>query len=147
MTLKTDRRTVVRGAAWTVPVVAIAATAPAFAASAPPIKLTYVEAIKCSGNSDKDDPKTYVFVFTADSAPAQGSVSASTIDINGDVFQVEKTKVVGTTIYVQSVSSTKSPNASGTLTISYTSGTPAVFQSLPFPYKGTNPDHGVCAIV
>jgi hypothetical protein len=142
-----SRRTIVRGTAWSVPVVAIAAHAPAFAASAPPIKLTYVEAIKCSGNSDPKDPKTYVFVFTADSVPAQGSVSSSTITINGDVFQVEKVVVDGTTVYVQTVSSTKSPNASGTLTISYTSGMPPVTQSLPFPYSGTNPDHGICAIV
>ena len=33
MTHKTDRRTVVRGAAWTVPVIAVASAVPAFAAS------------------------------------------------------------------------------------------------------------------
>ncbi len=140
-----SRRTVVRGAAWTVPVVAIATQAPAFAASAPPSKLTYVEAIKCSGNSDKEDPKTYVFVFTADNVPS--NLAVSLIDINGVLFQVEKIKVVGQTVYVQSVSSKNSANASGTLTISYTSGQPPLFQALPYPYSGTSPDHGICAIV
>jgi hypothetical protein len=142
-----SRRTIVRGTAWSVPVVAIAAHAPAFAASAPPITLSYVEAIKCSGNSDPDDPKTYVFVFTADSAPAQGSVSATTVTINNKVFVVEKVVISGTTIYVQSVPSKNSATGTGTLTISYTSGNPPVLKAPSFDYSGTNPDHGICAIV
>ena len=141
------RRTIVRGTAWSVPVVAIAAHAPAFAASAPPINLTYVEAIKCSGNSDSNDPKTYVFVFTAAYAPAPGSVSATTVTINGSVFVVEKVVVSGTTIYVQSTSSSSSANASGTLTISYTSGIPPVLKAPSFPYNGTSPDHNICKLV
>lgn len=54
-----NRRTVVRGAAWTVPVVAVASTAPAFAASHKAPRPTGVTACKETASS-----KCYRFVLT-----------------------------------------------------------------------------------
>ena len=141
-----SRRTVVRGAAWSVPVIAVAAQAPAFAASAPPIIITYVGAIKCPGNSagGNDNSFTYIFQFTADSAPTVGSVSATSVTINGVVFLVRDVVEQGTTIYVISKPSTNSADADGAGSITYTSGVPAVQNTVTFVYNGTNPDVSLC---
>ncbi len=56
---RVTRRTVTRGIAWTTPVVAVAAAAPAFAVSPPPLVVTQ------SGNACKHpgNPKYYHFTF------------------------------------------------------------------------------------
>jgi len=55
-----SRRTLARGAAWTVPAVAIAAAAPVMAASGGPPTITQTgNACKNSGNSCKSRPKGY----------------------------------------------------------------------------------------
>ena len=144
-----SRRTVVRGAAWSVPVIAVAAQAPAFAASAPPIIITYVGATKCPGNSAQGNNNsfTYIFEFTADSTPAVGSVSASTVTINGVDFNVKDVVEVGTTIYVITDASTNSADAAGAGSISYTSGMPPVPKTVPFTYNGTRPDQDLCRTI
>lgn len=136
------RRTVVRGAAWTVPVIAVAAPMPAFAASFPPIKLTYDEAIKCPGSGQND--KTYLFKFTADSVPPQGSITVLTLTINGQAVPSDRVIIEGTTVYVESVTRDNSADASGTIAITYTSGFPPVTQTLSFAYNGTHPDNVLC---
>lgn len=136
------RRTVVRGAAWTVPVIAIAAPIPAFAASFPPIKLDYVEAIKCPGAGQND--KTYLFKFTADSVPPQGSITVLTLTINGQAVPSDRVIIEGTTVYVESVTRDNSADADGTITITYTSGFPPDTQTLSFTYNGTRPDNALC---
>lgn len=63
--LRPNRRTVVRGAAWTVPVVAVAASAPAFAASGnpePPPPVDFANAVWCKipGKSEGGESQGYV---------------------------------------------------------------------------------------
>lgn len=146
MSIQTDRRTLVRGIAWTTPVVALAAAAPAFAASFPPIKITYLEAIKCPGNSSGSagNEFTYVFKFRADSVPAQGSVVATSLTVNGVVFAVDRVVIEGTDIYVVTQSSTNSADADGSGQITYTSGFPPVTQTVVFTYNGSHPDQQLC---
>lgn len=140
-----SRRSLVRGVAWTVPVVAVAANAPAFAASYPPVKLTFIGGEKCPGNSTSYNPKTYIFQFEADYAPAPGSVTAAVITVNGVVFTVERVTIIGTRIYFVTESSGNSANASGEGTFDYTSGMPPVTQTATFTYAGTPPAQSVCA--
>ena len=68
------RRTVVRGAAWTVPVVAVATTAPAFAVSKS--CRPYAECKKPGSSQDKD--KTYI-VNSACGA-ADNNIKSVTVD-------------------------------------------------------------------
>lgn len=138
-----SRRTVVRGATWTVPVIAIAAQAPAFAASAPPIKLTYVTGVKCPGNSTPQG-KAYIFQFTADSVPAQGSIIGTSVTLNGTEIGVDHVSIVGTTIYLVTDKKGSSPNATGEVKFTYTSGMPAVTQTVTFNYNGTPPAQDLC---
>ena len=141
-----SRRTLVRGIAWSVPVVAVAANAPAFAASYPPIKLTFTGGEKCPGNSNGDNGnvKTYIFQFQADSAPVPGSVSASTVTVNGDIFTVVRIRIIGSTVYFVTESSGSSANASGAGSITYTSGMPAVTKTVDFTYSATPPAQEAC---
>lgn len=140
------RRTLVRGAAWTVPVVMVAAQAPAFAASYPPITLTFVGGEKCPGRSAvaNGNDKTYIFQFEADSPPAAGSVSASQVTVNGDIFTVTRISIIGTRVYVITESSGSSANASGAGSITYTSGMPQVSRTVAFTYAATPPGQGAC---
>ena len=141
------RRTVVRGAAWTVPVIAIAAPVPAFSASFPPIKLTFTSGEKCPGNSNGDNQgnrKTYIFQFQADSPPVAGSISANTVTVNGAVFTVTRVTVIGSTVYMVTESSGNSANASGQGSITYTSGFPQVTQTVTFTYSDTPPAQSAC---
>lgn len=59
-----SRRTVARGAAWSLPTSVVLGSAPAFAASAPPPSFTLTGACKSPGNSCKVFPKGYEFRFT-----------------------------------------------------------------------------------
>lgn len=52
-----NRRNIVRGAAWSIPVIAVAATAPAFAASQP---ITCVPTADCKFPGDGGNSKDYV---------------------------------------------------------------------------------------
>lgn len=56
-----NRRTVAKGMAWSVPAVAIASAAPAFAVSGPTPTITFTSACKSPGNSCKVFPKGYRF--------------------------------------------------------------------------------------
>ena len=166
------RRTVVRGAAWTVPVIAVAAPVPAFSASFPPIRLTFTSGEKCPGNSNggNGNRKTYIFQFQADSPPPRrdcacsaiggsasgtgvsgiadpgvaGSISANTVTVNGEVFTVTRITVIGSTVYIVTESSGNSANASGQGSITYTSGFPQVRQTVTFTYADTPPAQTAC---
>jgi hypothetical protein len=75
MTMPTPtRRNIVRGAAWTVPVVAIAATAPAFAASQS--CRPFAECKK--PGASQDNTKTYVVVTNC--GASSGNVVSITVD-------------------------------------------------------------------
>lgn len=58
-----SRRTLAKGAAWSVPAVAVAAAAPAYAKSGPAATLEYVGACKFPGNSCARANKGYAFAF------------------------------------------------------------------------------------
>ena len=60
-----NRRTVVKGAAWAVPAVAVAAAAPAYAASCIPVITLGPTSCKCPGQST-GDPWTYFLTFCVD---------------------------------------------------------------------------------
>jgi hypothetical protein len=151
-----SRRTVVRGAAWSVPVIAIAAPIPAFAASYPPVKITgYTEAAKCPGQSagGNSNEFTYIFTFTATSpnvTPDMFTVAGSTVTVNGTVFPVKEIKTAsdgngGTIIYVITVPGTNSADGTGTLSFTYQSGDPVqTVTAGPFPYDGTHPNQSLC---
>ena len=57
------RRTIARGLAWTAPVVAVAAAAPAYALSGPPPTFQFLGSCKSPGNSCAVFPKGYDFRF------------------------------------------------------------------------------------
>ena len=151
-----SRRTVVRGAAWSVPVIAVAAPIPAFAASYPPVIITgYTEAGKCPGKSagGNDNEFTYIFTFTTTTPNVTAdmfTIAGSVVTINGTVFTVKEIKTVsdgngGTIIYVITVPSTNSADGTGSLTFNYYSGDPAQYITAgPFPYDGTHPNQNLC---
>ena len=151
-----SRRTVVRGAAWSVPVIAIAAPIPAFAASYPPVIISgYTEAAKCPGRSagGNDNEFTYIFTFTTTTPNVTAdmfTIGGSVVTVNGVTFQVKEIKTVsdgngGTIIYVITVPGTNSADGTGSLSFSYYSGDPAQYVTAgPFPYDGTHPNQNLC---
>lgn len=60
---KISRRTLAAGAAWSVPVIAVASAAPAYALSGAKPTATFVGACKWPGNSCSAHKKSYSFVF------------------------------------------------------------------------------------
>lgn len=72
-----SRRSVVKGAAWTMPAIIVAAPAPTIAASAGPLSFTGA-ACKLPGKSS-DSYKGYVFELLATSASGSGSVDTVTV--------------------------------------------------------------------
>jgi hypothetical protein len=139
-TLHPTRRTLVKGAAWTVPVISIAAAAPAYASSTTVI-VSGPATSKCSGRSAGGSTEfTYIFTFTTDGALANATVA--NLVINGTVFAVDRVVVEGSLIHVVSTSSSDSANAAGTGVLTYTvDGTDRTF---PFTYSGTHPDQELC---
>jgi len=149
MTHSLPRRSVVRGVAWTVPVVAVAVQAPVFAASADPIT-GFIEALKCPGKSTKDVPDAVVVAFSTRSVTdaeilAGLPLDAWTITGNGEVWDVKRVTRLGSTIYVVTVPRNNSANASGRLDLTYTIGAQTFAES--FAYYGTAPDHDICGRV
>lgn len=150
--LTPSRRSVVRGAAWSVPVISMAATAPVFAASADPIT-GFIEALKCPGNSTPGVRDAVVVAFTTRSqedanallAQANADLSVFKITGNGTVWDVKRVTLIGTTLYVVTVPRGNSANASGELKVEYTlRGT--VYTDT-YAYNGTSPDHDICGRV
>jgi hypothetical protein len=72
---KVSRRTIARGAAWSVPIAAVATSAPAFAASCVPQIVFSPGSCKCPGNSHKDDVKAYYVGFCLSNECQVGSGS------------------------------------------------------------------------
>lgn len=140
-----SRRTITRGAAWSIPAISLMAVAPAFAASAPPIKLTYLDGQKCPGGSGlPKNRKAYIFRFQADSAPAQGSITVTSVTVNGVEIGVDRVTISGTTVYVVTKDAGNSADASGDVAVTYLSGMPQVSRAVLFTYDGTAPAHDLC---
>lgn len=150
-----SRRTVVRGAAWSVPVIAVAAPIPAFAASFPPVIISgFTDAYKCPGQSAGGNANefTYIFEFTANGTVTADQIAGLVVTINGLQFQVKyvNTEPMGsnTKLYVVSEASTNSADGEGDLTFTYTSGSPAqTVTAGPFPYNGTHPNQQLCRTI
>lgn len=149
-----SRRSIVRGVAWSVPVVSVAATAPVFAASADPIT-GFVEALKCPGNSTPGVRDAVVIAFTTRSLDDARTLDrldndAWTITANGRTYDVKRTTLIGTTLYVVTVPRGNSANAEGILRVEYTItpkiGKPTTYEA-EFAYSGTAPDHNICGRV
>ncbi|MEO7844878.1 MAG: hypothetical protein ABIR82_06035 [Nocardioides sp.] len=81
-----SRRTVARGVAWSVPVVAVATAAPAFASSPgcqPKLVLDAAGSCKCPGNSSSTNPKGYYLKFCVYDDPNCPTTGASTFLVTG----------------------------------------------------------------
>lgn len=130
--IKAKRRTVVRGAAWSVPVVAIAATAPAYAASwTPPPDTGNVGACKESGK-----PRKFKYRFTLPFTGTLSSISILSVSLNGTNRPVTDIEANGTNL-VFKVSSTNSADASGDGVIVFTLNNQTYTEV--FEYNGTRP--------
>lgn len=84
------RRTIAKGAAWSIPTVAVAASAPAYAMSGPPPTVVYNRACKSPGNSCQSIyRKSYLLVLTV-----------TNNDPNNDIYICDAwlTNVVGTSL-------------------------------------------------
>lgn len=137
----TTRRTLTRNLVWTVPVVAVAAHAPAFAASTVVIVPgSTVEVTKCPGQSDKTDPWTYIATFTTTGVASNVTVSSFTV--NGVAFEVERVVIEGNTFHVVTKPSVNSADADGTGVITYNAG--GGTQTFSFAYNGSHPNQQLC---
>lgn len=130
------RRNVVRGAAWTLPVVAVSATAPAFATSPIPPKFDEAEVCKLPGRST-DVAYGYFFKVPYNGTFEQLGITGLTL--NGRQRTPECVVVRGG--YLEFVvKSTNSADGEGSATISYTFNGTAY--TTPFSYDGTKPCKG-----
>ena len=83
---KISRRTVTRGVAWSVPVAAVAYTAPAYASSQPPVVAGQC-GVACKHPGVGQNDKTYHFTFcfkVGDDAVDGGVINLGLMTINGD---------------------------------------------------------------
>jgi hypothetical protein len=121
-----SRRSVAKGMAWSVPAVAVASAAPAFAASGGGPTLQFVSACKNPGNSCKTRPKGYSFFYnvcnnTGKTIYIYGvSISSATTNLTFDysVPAVPFAVATGTCVPVEFVAdSTNSANQPFTATV------------------------------
>ena len=138
-----SRRTVVQGAAWTAPMVAVAVAAPAYAASvpAPEIK-SGTTGGKCPGQSTDFE---WGFIVPLETTGPVDSLTVTNVVYNGQLlapgeFCVSK---ASDTLFVISFDSTSSANGVGggsfSYTLTYNGGTQTVTGDATFAYNGTNP--------
>lgn len=116
-----SRRTVVKGAAWAVPAIAVASSVPAMAASGPIIPRPAGNACKHPG-----EPKYYHFTFCFNNTSAQSiTISLNYMVVNGitgpNTFPASVTVPAGTELcfYVDSGLYDNSANGLATLYFSY----------------------------
>lgn len=134
--LRPNRRTVVRGAAWTVPVVAVAASAPAFATSPTPPDFGKLTACKLPGQST-DTPFGYLFTVPYNGLLTQ--LSLVMLTLNGAVKTPTCVRIEGPNLKFE-VQSANSADASGDGTIVFTFND--VEYTASFQYNGTKPCKG-----
>ena len=89
------RRAVTRGAAWAIPVIAVATPAAALAASGA-ANIVGHQQCKCPGNSHPNAPKTYVFQVEFDT-PVSSFVINGPVTVNGVSYAVTSTTQVSPT--------------------------------------------------
>ena len=151
MTLQTNRRNLMRGTAWAVPVITVASAAPAFATSSVDPITGLAEAIKCPGKSTDYENSVVVAFNTRSQDDAEAlaalSLGAWTITVNREIWDVKRTTRLGTTIYAVTVPRGNSANGVGTLVVTYTLGNPPQEFVGSFAFTGTHPDHDICGRV
>lgn len=146
------RRTLVKGAAWSVPVIAVAGAAPAFAASGS-VTLTQTGACKSPGNSCKSFPKGYKFTFNAvNTWPCEVTITSATISVTSGEAPGTLTVVTPFTVpagttpaFVVTVLASNSANRVFTAQLCYTytvscRETDAITECTTVNVTGTPPD-------
>ena len=140
--MSVTRRTVVRGAAWTTPLIAVSVAAPAFAASVPPptIKGNSVGG-KCPGQSTDFE---WGFVIPVETTGPVETLNVTNLVYNGQVLSPSEFCVskASDTLFVISFDSTSSANGVGGGTFSYSltyNGGQVATGTRTFSYDGTNP--------
>ena len=116
-----SRRSVARGAAWSIPLVAVSVAAPAFAASGGPANVTSITVCQCAGGSDKQ----YRVTVTFSNASTDQYDLTNVVITEGGVPVVTQTPSTGTvapgpTSIVTFVVRRQSNGSTGTFGISYT---------------------------
>jgi hypothetical protein len=137
------RRSVVRGAAWTAPLVAVAVAAPAYAASVQPPEIkSGATGGKCPGQSTDFE---WGFIVPLETTGPVDTLTVSNVVYNGQQlvpgeFCVSK---ASDTLFVISFDSTSSANGVGggsfNYTLTYNNGTQTVSDIATFSYDGTKP--------
>ncbi len=131
-----SRRTLVRGAAWSVPVVSVVAAAPAFAASIQPPNFGLLMSGKLPGKStDVDFGYQFTVPFTGDASMITNIV----LVLNDQQYPVSCLMTNGSVLAFQ-VRGTNSADGAGTGVINYEfNGQP---MTATFDYDGTKPFKG-----
>lgn len=162
-----SRRTVVQGAAWSVPVLAVASVAPVASASPFPIDFDSAGAGgKCPGNGVGCDlaHKSYIFPLEITSSYASGVNVTVTATLNGTTYPIDVWGLPGDTelhyltngqIYVPGgtsyitlgvIQQTNSPNVKGaTFNLSFIDPNTGETQEYSIYVPYTKPSHEQCA--
>lgn len=136
------RRRVVQGAAWTVPVIAVSAAAPAFATS--PVKPRFEDLEVCKLPGKSNDAADFGYLFRVPYTGTLEQFNIDSVNLNGKVFTAECKKSVQTATqnyYEWVVKSSNSADGSGTAIFTYTFlGVTETTDALQ--YDGTKPCKG-----
>lgn len=150
MTENTTRRTIVKGAAWAAPVVAIAVAAPAYATSIQPPQIqSGTKGGKCPGQSTDYE---FGFIIPLDLTGPVDSLVVSALTYNGEVITDFCTSMVSLSRFALTFDSTSSANGTGggsfDYTVTYAGGTLTYTGTATFEYNGTHPvDKPTCNAV
>lgn len=138
-----SRRSVVRGAAWTAPLVAVAVSAPAYAASvSPPSIKPDAKGGKCPGQSTDFE---WGYIVPLELTGPVDSLVVSNISYNGVLLNETEFCVsrASDQLYVIAFDAKSSANASGVgnfgYTVTYNNGTQTFTGTASFSYNGTPP--------
>ena len=129
------RRAVTRGAAWTIPVIAVATPAAALAASGSPTIVGHQQC-KCPGNSHPNAPKTYIFQVEFDPAVSSFVINGS-VTVNGVSYAVISTTQLSPTVWEFRFKAPASADLKGAVSFSYTAD--GVTQMAVYAIVGTPP--------
>jgi hypothetical protein len=129
------RRAVTRGAAWTIPVIAVATPASALAASGDATIVGHQQC-KCPGNSHPNAPKTYIFQVEFDTSVSSFVINGP-VTVNGVSYAVISTTQVSPTVWEFRFKAPSSANLKGAVSFSYTAD--GVTQMAVYAIAGTPP--------
>jgi hypothetical protein len=110
-----NRRSVVKGTAWAVPVVVTATAAPALAASGGPVVSSAI-ARKCPGQSSQDGSTYWTTVITLTFNQAIDSLIVPEATLNGSAFETPRVEAdcnIGNTVWYVFLEHTDSEHGGG----------------------------------